>query len=648
MQKKTVISSRRQNSRDDCFQIKCKSNLISKLRDCLIESINLEHELTVPSKARITRSLKNERQSSMDYPRIILLIRSIRYLTEFNVHYGDNFDTYKMEFDKVAQQIVSILMDIFPLDQNSSALRSAKDVSSTSIDQFNAAIAICVLDVSRNSRRTNETAETEKINGWMKTICSYIIPRIRNLTDVKRSDSSPDLEMTCKFLRHFGKDSAFSKDIDCVLEIVKDLFFCNEDKRLVRSMAVRRITMIMMNLIEFEDFCLSDEPNSVKSKAFIQFVMSVPFYLEVWATDFLFESHRLLEGLHKLVRAMKGSCDMPAIEHIRGNLYKLVSDRGCSLSVFENYPFTLQKKFLGIIVLLEKPCDQTLKHLAFICCRSTLKQDTLSKNKAASQSIFEAITGIRKTIPMQRYLTFLFQSVGISCHVKEVIRFKTMTTDRDSDSSPKTVFQEVFFTADFTLNRMARSLVEGGSMQILRMILPQLCAWLNTSLDDVSSTEFLLKTRASHVVLAYFFLLDESKQENGSHIFEVMDGALTIDKITGLIWVFIYCIACDEEAMDFHSRLTSPVVAIMSSNRDILNTMMLKISNMLRKSDLSEIQQDNIKSILVDWIRDARLKQLIPSLPSSTNVGLHRILANASVVLLAKHSSSSNAPQQVT
>ena len=652
VQKKVVISSRQQSSRDDCFQIKCKSNLISKLRDCLIESINLEHEPTMPSNARVAKSLTIEPQSTVNYPRIILLIRSIRYLTEFNAYHGNNFDTYEIGFDKITQQIASVLMDIFPLDQTSLALRSAKDVSSTSIDHVNAAIAICVLDVSQKNRISNETAETEKMKGWMKTICSYVIPRIRNLTDIKSAASSPDLDMTCKFLRRFGMDSVFPDDINAVLEILQDLFFSSEDPKLVRSIAVRRIAMIIMNLIEFSDFSLTDELKSLKSKVLIQFVLSIPFYLEVWATDFLFESHRLLEGLHKLIRETKGSCDISAVEHIRDNLYKLVSDRGSSLSVFENYPLNLQKMVLGIIVLLGKPCDQTLRHLALICSRSTFKINKLTKSKTASQSIFEAITGIRKTIPMQRYLTFLFQSVGISRHVKEVQRFKTMTTDQDSDSSSKRVFQEVFFTADFSLNRMARALVESGSMKILRMILPQLCAWLHTSLDNVSSTELLLKTRASYIILAYFFLLDESRQgkevQKGLSIFEVMDGALTIEKICSSIWIFIHGTACEEEAMDFRSKLTSPIVAILSSNRDILNTMILEISNMLGKSDLSEIEDKNIKLILLDWVKDPRLKDSITSLPPSTTVILHRILSDSSDVLLEKHNLSSVVLKQVT
>jgi hypothetical protein len=652
LQNKGVNNTRQ--SRDDWFGIKCKTSLMSKLRDCLIESINLEPESTMTSINRTTRSLTTEPQGSTNYPRVILLLRSIRYLSRsFENNDGGILDHGKFEFDKVTQQIVSVLMDIFPVDQDTSAISSPKDSKSPNIDDINATIAISFLELSQKSGINNEMAENNNTTNWMKIICSYVIPRIGHLTNDESVTSSSDLDMTCKFLRRLGTDLAFSDDIDSALGIIQDLFFCNKDAQSARSIAGRKISMIMMDLIDFTNFSLTDELKSPMSKAFHQFVTIMPFYLEAWGADFVYESRRLLEGLHRLIREVNGSSDIPLVESIRDNWCKLVANRGDSASIFEMYPRNLQKIYLGLMVLLEKPSDQSLKHLASICCRSTLKSDTFVKNEAVSQAIIEAIQKIQKSIPMQRYLAFLFQSIGISRHVNEVLRFETMSSDRDLDPCSKTVFDGVFFTADSALDRVARALVEPGYMQVLRMILPQLSSWQETKLGEgASSTEFLLKMRASHIILAYFFLLKHSKEksklDDQPSIFDLTKGDMTVNTVTHSICTCINCIACNEEAMDFHLTLTSPIVAIMSSEHVVLNAVIRKISDLFRKPGLSKIEQKNLILIMVDWMNDPRLQDSMAALPSSSKVFMEQLLTNSRDVLQQNELLPTVVPQQVT
>jgi hypothetical protein len=654
LQKKDVNNARKKSSRDDWFGIKCKTSLMSKLRDCLIESINLEPESTITSINRTTRSLTTEPQGSTNYPRVILLLRSIQYLSRsFENNDEEILDDGKLEFDKVTHQIVSVLMDIFPVDQNPSCISSPKDSKSPNIDHINAAIAMSILELSQKSGTNNEIAENDNTTNWMKMICSYVIPRIGHLTNDESVTSSSDLDLTCKFLRRLGTDLAFSDDIDSALDIIQDLFFCNKHAQSARSIGGRRISMIMMDLIDFTNYSLTDELKSPMSKAFHHFLTIMPFYLEAWDADFVYESRRILEGLHRLVREVKGSSDVPLVESIRDNWCKLVANRGDSASIFEMYPWNLQKIYLGLMVLLEKPSDQSLKHLASICCRSTLKSDTFVKNEAVSHTIIEAIQKIRKSIPMQRYLAFLFQSIGISRHVNEVLRFETMSSDRDLDPCSKTVFEGAFFTADSALDRVARALVEPGHMQVLRMILPQLSSWQQAKLDEgASSTEFLFKMRASHIILAYFFLIKHSKQENElddqPSIFDLTKGDMTVNTVSHSICTFMNCIACNEAAMDSHLTLISPIVAIMSSEHVVLNAVVCKMSDLFRKPGLSKIEQKNLILIMIDWMKDPRLQNSMAALPSSSKVFMEQLLANSRDVLQQNELLPAVVPQRVT
>lgn len=621
-------SSRQRGSCGESFDTKSKTILMSKLRDCLIESINLENEPTMAStktSSNKSRSSTAEDQVSTNYPRVILLLRSIRLLSKrVETDSGGTSNEDEIQFNKVTQQLLSVLIDVFPVDQDPSTISFVKDKNSANINDVNAEIALSILDVSQNAHIDNGTIENNNTKNWMKTICSHVIPRIGHLTDVSLTSSS-DLDMTCKLLRRLGEDSAFSDDLDFISGLIQDLFFCDKDKEVARSIACRRISMIFVDLIDSTSYSLTDELKSPSSKAFSQFVKMIPFYLEAWAADFLYESRRLLEGLHRLIRMVQGSSDIALVESIRDNWYKLVANRGDSKSIFEMYPWNLQKIYLGLIVLVEKPSDQSLKYLATICCRSTLANDAIFKNQVISQAIIEAIRNVRRSIPMQRYLAFLFQSVGISRHVKEVQRLETIS---------KSVFEEAFFRADSALNRVARALVETGSMKVLRMILPQLVSWQQTKVGDgVSSTEFLLKMRASHIILAYFFLQKHSKQENKlddkPSIFDLIEGDISGDTVTHSICVFIHRIACNKEAMKFHSTLTSPTVAMISSDDRLFNVVLRKVCDLFCKPGLSKTEQENLKSILVDWMNDPRLEDSMTALSPSSNEMIEQLLMNS-------------------
>jgi hypothetical protein len=591
---------------------------MSKLRDCLIESINLEREPTTEPEGRT------------NFPRVVVLLRSIRYLyNSFAFENGEVSDDDKIEFDKATEQIISVLMDIFPLDKDQTAFSSVKDCNSTSIDDVNAAIAISVLDITQKRDTNNGMGENGSTTKWMKTICSYVIPRIGHLTNDETVSSSPNLDMVCKFLRRLGLDPAFANDLDSVLGPMQDQFFL-KDAHWARSIAGRRISMIIMELIVFKDVSLTDDLKSY----FNQFVMIIPFYLEAWATDFVYESRSLLEGLHRLVREVKGSFDTPLVESIRGNWCKLVANRGDSLSIFELYPRKLQKVYLSLVVLLEKPSDESLKYLASICCRSTLKNDKFETNETTSQLIVEAIKKTRKSIPMQRYLTFLFQSVGISRHVTEVLHFETISADQDSDPCSKTVFEGPFFAADSHLRRVAKVLVEPGSLKILRMILPQLYSWQQTKKNDfTTSTEFLLKVRASYIILAYFFLVEDPKEGNKDgdqpSILGIIQGEITVDTLAHSICAFISCIASNKDAMEFHMKLTSPVVAMMMAQPIVFGAVICIIRDLFRKSCLPKREQKNYTLILADWIKDPRLKDPTTDLLSSPKQIMERLLTNS-------------------
>jgi len=597
------------SSRSDGQGIKHKTSLMKKLRDSLIESINLESE-----PDRIASTSKIEPRGSMNYLRVNLLLRSIRYLHKnfiaMNAWYLDENEN---DFEKCTQQIVSVIMDVFPIDHNPSASNAARDTKMSCADEVNASIAITMLDLSHESPSNLKEGRNDNSKQWVKAIHSYVIPRIHHLQDTGNASSSSDLDITCKFLRRLGLDPFFSTDLISILAIIDELLFRIKDIQSARSRTARRISLIVMDLIDAKNFSLKDISNSPLSEIFISFLTTVPFYLEAWDVDFSYESRRIMEGISKLIREVEESNNLPVLESIRGDWHKLVADNGKSSSIFERYPWRLQKLWLGLVVLLRYPSDETLRNLASIGGRSM--------NQATSQSIVESIQEVRKTVPMQRYLTFLVQSVGVTDHVKKL----------SNVASSKNVFETVFFKADPNIERVARALTEPGSIQVLRMILPQICIWQRSTETKREkggrSLEFLFKTRISHIILAYFFLMHSPKQTDQqlsdwrrSSIFVLANGMITVDTLTHSICTFVRCIVQSEEAIEFYSKLTCPIVAIMSSQHSVLSAVVRKITEWFQTVELTKIEQKNVLLLLVQWINDPQLQDAIKGSASSTSV----------------------------
>jgi len=417
--------------------------------------------------------------------------------------------------------------------------------------------------------------------------------------------------------------------MNVMLGILQEIFFQNEDIQLARSTAGRRISLVVMDLIEGTNFQLGNDSVSPISNILAQFVAMMPFYLEAWASDFLYESQRILEGLHQLVREVEDNCDSTGVKCLRNSLYRFVKDCGNSSSIFEIYPWRLQKLCLGLMVLLKNPNDQTLRNFASICTRLTLNHESYVKREALVEAIVQAIQSIRKTVPMKRYITFLVQSIGISSHVNEILRIEAIAVKSKSESSSKNVYDKAFFYPDRTLHIVARTLIQSGSMNVLQMIYPQLYSWQQTRVKEgESSMEYIFKTRSSHTILAHFFFMYTKQKDqvgNQSSVFDIMQGVMSVDDLTDSICRFIHYIVRNKEAMHVSSKLISPIIAIMSSETCVFNSVISKITDWFQTGGLSRMDQNNILLIFTDWMNDPRLTRALSGATSSSRMDLNRI-----------------------
>lgn len=593
-------------------RIKYKINLISKLRDILLETIHEESKPILASSNKMSKTTTKESLGGIKHTRLILVLRSIRCLNKnFVSFHGDDSNDNCNEFHKLQKQISSLLMETFPINLDSSSMGEASKV-----EEANAVIIFTILEVMwyEKDQKFSSVLNHDKNginNRWMKAICLYAIPRMKRIGDISSATSSSlNLDITCQVVRQHGRGCGLTRDMNTMLGILQDIFLINDDIQLARSASCRRISLLVMDLIEDTNFHIADTSSSTIGNILSQFVTKMLFYLEAWASDFIYESEKVFQVIHKLIVQLDDNYDSTIVECLRNDLFRFVKHRGNSPSIFETYPLHLKEMFLSLMVLLRNPNDLTLNGLASICTRLTMSDEGYFKKETLVEAIMQSIQSIRKTVPMQRYLTFLLQSIGISSHVKKMLRVEAISME--SELSHKNIFEGAFFTPDLTLNIVARILIQSGSMKVLEMIYPQLSTWLQTIVKGESTIEFLLKARSCHIILAFFFLLHAKQQQlngNQTSIFDTMNGVLSASEVADSICRFIHCILHKNDAMTEISKVISPAVAIMSTETSILHSVIYEMTDWFKVGRISKNDQSNLLRIFLDWMKDPRLKQ---------------------------------------
>lgn len=587
--------------------------LLSRLRDVLVESTN--QELEVPGGP--PTGAPNNTVDGVNLSRTILILRAIRLIHLCNSTEEGDGDTQDEEFEKLSRKIVTLLMELFPMAQNFNGAGEAN--SSNPEDEANVAIATTVLDVVfipsffKASHGSCFSAHKEKSREWMQTICFHVVPRTALLAKDPNSESSPDVDITCKLLRCLSKDRHGALAFDQILRMLKEGFLDGGDAALARSNAGRRVAVIVIELLKENNLSLADISNSPTSVTLTKFVVMMPFFLQAWAVDFMYESQMVLNVLHSLVRQEDNNSDDPILASLRENCDKLVCRRGSfspRLSVFEMYPYSLKKTFMGFLVMLRKPSASTLKALSAICGRSmTIENDTLGVTVATVDLILESVFCVRQSLPMQAYLTFLISSIGMSSHGKQVV-IATSDSAQQTGASENNVLESVLFSLDPILNRVGRVLVRSGSpTRVLEMLLPQLSIWQRSVAVGESSMVYIVRMRASLVVLV-FFSSTVRETDKCSSIFKNAE-ALPLQNVTEAMCRFLRIVISNDSLMMLQSRLLSPMVALMRYDPEILESVFQAAGGWLVEAGLQNSEQCNLLGLFAYWLGDSALDSIL-------------------------------------
>lgn len=559
-------------------------DLLSKLRDALIEATDQDHAApgTVASTPMNTEKVK-------------LLIQAIHLLWKMQ---GSTPPSAVDENDaenlnKLGVKIALHLLELFPVTQE-----DARGNDATIIDSLNAIICTTTIEIaSLIPSNSFKSAENDKAD-WAEIFCSYLLPRLEKWATAKSASSG--LDIFCELLVLGEEKSNLASKHLIMLERLYNVFFESDNVALSRSDAGRKIAVTCVEKMMKHHQCGLEEIESSFSDIFFKIIQKLPSYLIAWGADYAYESKVILRFLHDVARRSSNLETNPTLAVIRESMSELVyvagekskTKKSRDKSIFEHYSTSLQRTFLGLLVMLRSPSSETLKGLAAVC--STL--NNRPESSTLGDEIIESIHSVRKTIPMQGYLSFLVNSIGIPKASNRVTNEKV-----EPDCSEKEI--ELVLMLDRGICRVCHELIHCGSVQALKMLLPHFSSWLEKG-SNMCDYDLFLRSRVAVAIIA-MLSLDMKNLDKKSSIFNFV--ADMMQRLTVAICQALSFVASIDSALEEKSQLISPFIAMIQAEPLLLDHVFKHFAESMSKKDFKMSGQAKIIQILIECVKDPRL-----------------------------------------
>jgi hypothetical protein len=552
-------------------------DLLSKLRDTLVESS--EQDISEPGGT-----------TALDITKVRWLVQAIRLLWEMNE------DCYRTEssgkltenLDRLLQQIISLLLELFPITRTDVKINDA-----ASIDALNASICSTLVQLASS---TILNCKQDTPCDWIGTMCSYWLPRFD--CHATEQSSSSALDVVSGLLLLVEQNKRFSNERLAILERLHKVFFERRDIEIARSPSGRKVALLVVDIMKKHQYRIEVAEDSYK-ETLGSLIQRLPFYLTAWGADYVFESMVVISLLRDIACHASGSSEESTFSSLREHTSELLVV-GCGdprpkvrgRSIFELYPVQLQRNFLGLLRMLRLQSSKTVKALASICARSNNRARGFTISAEINDEILSTIHATRMSLPMQDYLGFLLNSIGIP---------------KPKNSKVLELEVDLALLLDYGVRRVSRAFIRCGSVRTFQMLLPQLSSWLDTNSALDSSNQFL-RIRVAVAIFA-MFSFDMKKSNDEASIFNYAPTML--QSLTRSVCQALALVSSSEKAMAKRSRLVSPFVALIQAEPLLLNDIFKDVANSMNSNKLRKSAQENLVELLVEIAKDPMLSEVI-------------------------------------
>ncbi|KAL7563318.1 hypothetical protein ACA910_016676 [Epithemia clementina (nom. ined.)] len=528
----------------------------------------------------------------------------------------------------VSEQIRALLLDSFPIQPSSSA-------STALADNVNGQSCLTLVHMTHFIDQllllTTKSADEQKKRSshWLKPVVDYICNRLHDKSLI-RPGNEESRESILRVLHNLLSGNSNQNIVQTVPRLEKKLveaFVANvvvPDGVTISRVTARTkpgLTCVEIAAMLFRNVNHDlDRAHQVFGDLVLHIASTLPDFLVAFEGDYIVSSATIIQVLSRLFSQRQERRDDKATSHptddkdhqvevavttitsrIRRSLEQVVDpericrENGCKYSILESYPTHVQRQLVNLLATLRFPTETTLTFLSDLCARSNLNYvegspDFLSDE--VSSYIVHSIFYIRKTIPMQQFLSFLVDSTGAT-------RSTSSTSGDDDKDSAATLSEKRLARFDQGVREVSKCLVCCG----LERIIPIMCPLLQLFVEDSSSSATsLLRQRFAFSILAVF-ALDHKSRGNGSIL------PLLPDDLQNRIptSIFVSLLQRTETTDDFSkagSLFMTPVVALLYAVPSLLCQVVQVVLGKL-SSVSDESGQCKILHWLIDLIQNA-------------------------------------------
>ena len=596
-------TSKQRNQGKDRNDTTILHDLLSKLRDILVETTDTDHDMV-------------QTRAPMNITKVIMIIQSIRLVWNSQKTITLAFHDVTGNDDKLEKlglSILSLLLDMFPIHQDDIRCNDY-----TRLQDLNSEIAMTIMGMA-------SSMDCCKIE-WIDPLCSYLLPRLDHRTNHYASSS---LEVLGDLLLLRNGGSVGMERRMTILEKLYTTFMKPIEKDLIRSLAGRKVMHLVRTIWKQHEYRLQqseeaenddvDDNNDRSDKSYHTLLektlLFLPFCMVAWESDFLHETDFAIDLLHNVVRRINDR-ECPLFISLRKDLGELFSIKRSSMkttgserTVFERYPETIQRRLLSLVVMLESPSEETIKGLGTICARRNAQGTAPIISADLANHVVETLHSIRKTISMPLYLGFLVDSIGVSKSKKK----KSKETS-ESEVVPVDIINLIKF--DEGLKRSCRACIQCGSSKVLQMLLPVFLGWLDAS-PMLSTTDIVVRHRIAIAMLG-IFSLDMQGCYGHSSIFDVAP-ELVLPVSKAICRTAIQLSTCN--VGDFETNVWScPIVSLIQSEPRLLGLVFKEISEAFVGGTVDQHAQGCTIHVLMELVRDQKLATAISKCESLIDV----------------------------
>lgn len=517
-------------------------------------------------------------------------------------------DSTETQLRTITAAIQSQLIAILPItrigaqNDNEGGYNSTNAILCSAVGELG-----CVLDPFEG-RKGGDDISAQTSSAWTQAVFSYVLPRLE-----RKSGDVIDvtiLKVVGNLLLGPYLDAERTRRMELLTKFGSAFFSSSADNSVEASLCVssagRLAAMLLVALLLRHmpiDVINTDQVGGRERALVGSMAQALPLYLKEWEGRFPFESEMVLASLVGVVRLYKTGtpmtvdgvvlevfdeiggasddalCDSssdadPLVLLVRSlrvsmvELYELPKkskkDKQITSrhqSIFESMPEPTQRLVLGLFGLLQYPKEAAVLSLAKICSRSSL-------NYEMKDYVMDVMHGIRRSLPMQLYLTFLVNSSGITKAFRDGKKKKKRQNEQEENDA-KSIHEQVF-ALDIAIERLCRALVLCGGNKVLPMLMPLLLSWLG-DVTTPADVNVMVQRRAVFAILACISVDDSA---DDGICFEPFDKKINDAAVATA--VDLLCRNGDAQD-DKHIRLLSPVLVLLMKRPELFETVMDKL-----------------------------------------------------------------------